>query len=144
MKNRFNILSVVLLAFAVSLFGCGGGGGSSTPPPDNDVPSISNLSFSPTSAHVGDGGGAVTVTGSYNFIDPDGDISTINIHWVDTLGHSGTISGAANLGGATVGTGVWAVVGASTAVATTYSFDFYVIDSIGNISNHLTGTWIVS
>ena len=46
-----------------------GGGGAVV-----NAPSISSLQYSPTSARVGEGGGAVTILGTVDLIDADGDV----------------------------------------------------------------------
>ena len=68
----FTLLPIALLLFGCGLDGDGNGDGGT-------APAISNLYYSPTSAHVGDGGGAVTVNGILDFIDPDGDLDFIRV-----------------------------------------------------------------
>ena len=74
---------LALLPIALLLFGCGSGGDG-----DGDgngdggtAPAISNLNYSPTSAHVGEGGGGVAVNGTMDFIDPDGDLDFLRVLW---------------------------------------------------------------
>jgi hypothetical protein len=57
-----SILPVLLIA---ALAACGGGGGGTTV---DSTPSISSLSFAPTSALQGDGNGSITVTGKFHLM----------------------------------------------------------------------------
>jgi hypothetical protein len=134
---------IAILLFVSMLFACGGD--KSSPPlyiPPQHSPAISNLFLSPSFANVGDGSGAVTIYGYYDFIDIDKNISKVTINWYDTLGRSGTIPGNANLSGYASGLASVAVIGDTTVASTTY-FEFYVTDSTGLKSNKLTGSWTV-
>lgn len=133
------LIALLVLSF---LYSCGSGGGSSDTT-SNHAPAISNLYLSPASANVGQGSGAVTIYGHYNFIDSDANITSAVINWSDTLGQSGTLSFDSGLNGYSAGSAYFTVVG-DTAVASTTSFEFYLTDSTGLQSNKLTGTWTVS
>jgi len=52
------------MLLVITLAGCGSSGGGST----DSTPSISSLSFSPTSALQGDGNGSITVTGKFHLM----------------------------------------------------------------------------
>ena len=122
---------------ATILCSCGGEGGSSS---INSTPSISNLTFSPTSALQGEGNGSITVTGSITFTDAGGDLTTL--HLTNPLGQSVTqpISG---IGGAKSGT-IQGQVTVSTQNAGHYTFEVYVSDSLGLSSNTLSGSFDVN
>ena len=86
-------IGVVVLA-AFLLGGCGGGGGGGGGTPVNSTPSISNLAFTPVSALHGDGNGSITVTGSLQFVDAGGDLSTLHLTNPQCQSLSQAISGA--------------------------------------------------
>ncbi len=117
------------------LIGCSNG---SSPTSPSNAPAISNLNYSPRTATVGQGGGAVTVTGTIDFIDLDGDVTTLIL---STTGGeiSGPIQGISGMTNGTIA--ITAIV--STTTAGNYSFQVWVVDSRGNASNKLTGTFTV-
>lgn len=143
MKKVF--MAVVLM---VALCGCGGGGGSSSSdssPASSHVPGIAGLSYSPKSAALNSGGGAVTITGSFNFIDASGDINlmTINIQDATTLEVLNTVrTPITNTGGITAGVINFQVIGGTTK-AGSYICNIHVNDAANNFSNPLTATFII-
>jgi hypothetical protein len=74
----------LLLSFMLTLYSCGGGG--SSPAPAN-APGIFNLQYFPNTAVQNAGGGSIPVTGTVDFIDIDGNISTLTITIYDSLGN---------------------------------------------------------
>jgi hypothetical protein len=129
-------LILPLLLFA-TLGGCrGGGGGGSI----DTTPSISNLSFSPTSALQGDGNGSITVTGSVSFNDPGGDLTTL--HLTNSQGQNITVP-ISSIAGMKSGT-LQGKFTASTQNAGHYTFEVYVSDSLGHSSNKLSGSFDVN
>ena len=139
-------LAPVLLAVCVA---CGGGGGGSSAPapaPSTHVPSISNLVFTtPMTVAQNSGGGAVTMSGTFNFIDSGGDITTGVLEGVDNSGnvlstHPFPLTG---MSGITAGT-AYIVASVSTATSGNFPFKFHVVDAASNISNDLSGTYTVT
>lgn len=128
---------LILLALSFIVLGCssGGGGGNSPTGPSGSAPAISNLNYSPHSVTVGSGGGAATVTGTINFIDADGDVTTLYIGSV-----SSTLTGMSGLTSGTIQ--VTAIVDTTTARSET--FQVWVKDSQGHESNKLSGTFTVN
>jgi hypothetical protein len=109
-----------------------------------NAPLISNLNYSPTSATLNSGGGTVTVTGSFNFTDADGNLSTVTWTVFDTLGnqigsYTETITGAA---GVTSGT-ISFIINGDTTESGNFSLNVYVTDITGLHSNTLSGTFLV-
>ena len=125
------ILSLLLFA---ALGGCGGGGSI------DSTPSISNLSFSPTSALQGDGNGSITVTGSVSFNDPGGDLTTL--HLTNSQGQNITVP-ISSIAGMKSGT-LQGKFTASTQNAGHYTFEVYVSDSLGLSPNKLSGSFDVN
>lgn len=103
------------------------------------APEIYNLSISPSSLIVDRGGGAATLTGTFDFIDPDGDVATWKIRFDD-----GTEFETALLDteGLTSGT-ITVSFTASTTDSGTKGFQVWVVDTGGNPSNQLDGTYVV-
>jgi hypothetical protein len=138
--NRFapGVLSLVL---AVSVASCGGGGGGGGP--SSTPPSISDLSFAPTSVPQSDGGTA-TVDGSVQFTDSGGDLATFNMTVTDSSGHqvasiSDPLKGAA---GGTSGT-IQGEFQVSTSTTGVFTFSVWVVDAAGARSNTLASTFQV-
>ena len=102
------------------------------------VPALANLWFSPTCATLGQGGGAIWVTGYTDFTDACGDIVNLNLQTMAGLmtvpiaGGSGLTSG--------LGYGQFLV---STQYLGSFAFDVWVEDIRGNASNKLSGIFRV-
>ncbi len=100
---------------------------------------MQNLQYFPQSASLNEGGGAVTVNGSIDFVDKDGDIVKLFIR-----GNSGSesidIQGASGLTSGTIA--VVAVV--DTTTAGNFPFDVEVSDATNKLSNTLTGSFTVN
>jgi N-acetylneuraminic acid mutarotase len=128
------LLQFLFTAAMLALSGCGGGGGG-----DNGVaPTISALSFSPTTAYVNDGGGQIDVIGTLDFTDPNGDLSSVTITVLDSIGQTVVsqevpVSGAT---GITAGT-IQGTITISTATAGDYTVQVYASDIRGLSSNVL-------
>jgi hypothetical protein len=125
----------------VSCGGGGGGGGSST---ETGIPSISNLRYSPQTVTQNQGGGAVRVTATIDFIDQEGDLATLTINVYNAQGvlvATGSPSLQNVLGRTSDSIQIYQDV--STANIVDYPFDIYVTDAKGNVSNTLTGTFRV-
>ncbi len=136
--RRFDLnflLGFMALLLVFFMVGCGGGGGGGEA---NHAPVISNLRFSPTSATFRQGGGSVTVTGYIDFTDSGGDLS-IGRLTSPAAGVDITIP-ITGISGQTSGT-IYGVFNVSTESIGTYTFEVWVIDSKGNNSNKLSGTF---
>jgi hypothetical protein len=109
------------------------------------LPVISNLQYSPQTATQNQGSGTVSVTGTINFTDQGGDITTLTINKYNTTGtllstnntpvqnKSGVLSGSIGTTG-----------NFNTATVENYRFEIYVTDLAGNSSNKLFGTFSVT
>jgi len=132
----------------LGLAGCGGGGdGGGGVILVNSTPSISNLQYSPTSATLNQGGGSITINGTYDFIDNGADLAggsvtvkAFDLNNIQTINTNTPIT--ANVAGLTSGT-LSGPATADTTVAGTFNFILYITDSNGNKSNELTGTFTV-
>jgi hypothetical protein len=132
-------LCIVVVLTGVSCGGGGGGGGGSSSTP----PSISELSFTPTSVPV-NAGGTATVTGSVHFTDTGGDLSTFNLTVFDSTGGqiasiSDPLTGAAGGKSGSI-EGVFQV---STSTVGVFTFNVWLVDSAGARSNTLSSTFQV-
>ncbi len=133
---RMIILGLILILF----YGCSSGSSGSssiTGPSSSNKPAISNLTYSPKSATLNQGGGAITINIYIDYVDLDRDISTFTM--TTSSGSSKTISVSAS----TIGTLAISVI-TTTTTSGNYTFDVYVTDSKDNISNTLTGTFAIS
>jgi len=130
MNKIWVAISIICFFFISSC----GGSGSNTGQSLGTAPTISSLSFTPSSILQNSGGGLVDISGQINFSDPDGDIKTLVIVGLSRLDipisiASGTTSGV-----------VQAVVNNNdTTVKGTFSFEVWIIDHQGNESNRLQG-----
>jgi len=144
------LLFPILLLIFFSMYACGGGGGGgSSAAPDQDtttgIPSISNIQYSPRTATQNQGGGVVTVTGTIDFVDREGDLATLTINVYNAQGvlvATGTPS-LQNVSGRTSGI-IQIQQDVNTANIVDYTVDIYVTDTDGNISNKLTATFSVT
>lgn len=125
---------------AMLFMGCGGGGGGG-----NGAPVLSNLSVFPPRATLNEGvGGMINVSGSVDFSDDGGDLFEARLQVYDSAGtlldnlvipiQAGGIKQGTLVGGFTVGTGV----------ADVYVIKVNVKDSGGNVSNTLSGMFVVA
>ena len=129
-------LLILLLILTSTLIGCG----STTIPSLGTAPVISSLSFSPTSVSVGTGGGAITINVLLNFIDPDGDIAQFVVtaatgkeSIVNLTGYDGITSAPVSIN-----------IAIGTSAPGSFNFEVKLIDSKGNESNRLFGTFIIN
>lgn len=124
---------VLPIFFILLLTGCFGGGGSSS---SGTAPSISNLSYFPTSAYVNDGGGQTDIIGTFDFIDPDGNLNSVTIIVQDSGGQivqseTITITGVSGLTSGTI-QGEFTI---TTTTAGNFTVQIYVTDTSGLRSN---------
>jgi hypothetical protein len=151
MKTTKIFLLLIAMLFAVAFTACGGGdegGGGGNQPPVDSTPSISNLQYSPSSATLNQGGGAITVYGSYDFIDHGGDLNggfvTIKVYDQNNNLTSNTSTPfTGDITGITSGT-LGGPVTVNTTVAGIFRFVLQITDGKGNKSNELTGIFTVT
>jgi N-acetylneuraminic acid mutarotase len=144
-KELTTLLSALFLASSLAACGGGGGSGDNVGDPGGDgggtAPTISALSFGPSTVYVGTDGGEMLVVGTLDYADPDGDIVSLTIVVRDESGQvtddfTTPIEGVA---GSTTGTIEGELV-ADTSIAGTYTAQVYVTDSRGHSSNQLEYT----
>lgn len=143
MNIRLNITGLVILTISLVILvtSCGGSGGASS----GTAPSISNLSYSPTAAYVNDGGGEIDISGTFDFVDPDGDLNSLIITVQDSNGQivqseTITIGGVSGLKSGTI----QGLVTIPTTVSGDYRVQIYVIDTAGLRSNSLESGFLIS
>jgi hypothetical protein len=102
-------------------------------------PSISDLTYAPTTVTVGQ---LTTITGTFSFTDPDGDLKEMTASLTPPAGQPQTLPAQAlqNEAGQTSGMAQLQLV-LQPPLAGTYSFEVWLTDDAGNDSNHLTGTF---
>jgi hypothetical protein len=145
MKKYYYFIVLTILLLTLSCSGGGGGGGSSSGSGSTDsTPMISNLTVYPSSAPLNDGGGSITLTLTYNFIDMGGDLSTSTfvLYYPDGTTKTFTPRSLASLNGITSGQ-ITEPVNTTTQTRGTATFGIYVTDSGGRQSNQLKGTFTV-
>jgi hypothetical protein len=127
-----------------ALAACGGGGGGEGGP-GSGPPSISNLSYNPTSVYVNFGGGQVTVSGSVTFTNASGGIASATIEVLNSAGATVSTSTSPVAGGSGVISGTASgTVLAGTTVVDNYTVRVWITDLAGRISNTLTGSFRVA
>jgi len=109
-------------------------------------PFISNLIFTPAEASINQGGGAITIDGSIDYID-NGNLSggSIYVEPTETLSNISAppmIIRLTTAPGSATGT-IKTKVAVSTKFPQAVSFNLYVVDSQNNKSNTLTGIFAV-
>lgn len=136
---------VAVLFLASTLVACGGGGGSGTDGSTGTAPTISALSFSPDAAYVDTVTGELTVVGTLDYVDPDGDIASLTIVVRD---QSGLIiddftTPVLDIAGSTSGT-IQGELVADASVAGIYRVQVYISDSRDHRSNQLEDTFRIA
>jgi hypothetical protein len=102
---------------------------------DSSAPTISNLTFSPSSLSVGQ---QTTVSGTLAFSDPDGDLDQIGVEVTlpDQTKQTVPMTNVQNVGAMTEGTLSWAVI-ITPPAAGTYRLSLWITDAVEHESNHL-------
>ena len=137
-----------LVAAIVMLFvSCGGGGGSSPAPvPTLTPPGISNFAYTGVSSWaLNSGGGAATGGFRFDFIDTGGDLSSLVMERMDSVGNvtKSSTTAISGVSGLTSGTISVAVI-ADTTVAGTVNWRFHVVDARGSVSNTLSSSYTIT
>ncbi len=137
--RTFSFLTRIFLQVFVlaAMTSCGGGGGGGVVEPLHP-PTISNLVYAPSTARQAPNG-TISITGTIDFADAGGDISAL--HMVSSGGADLTVE-TPSLSGITEG----AVVGefiVSVNEIGTYTFEVWMTDAQGSVSNRLSGTFEV-
>jgi len=138
-KYSLPLVLVIILAGLFSIMpSCGGGGGGSSP---GSAPVISSLSWWPQTATYMEGGGALDVKFDLLYSDSDGDIKTLRVTDSDEGNITHDIS--TTIGSSTSGLLTF-YIPADTSKIGTFTFQIWLIDSKGNSSNQLSGSFTVS
>jgi len=136
MTSFVSLLRICVLAIAATaVASCGGGGGGGE---DDHAPSISNLRYSP-SASVQAVGGAASVQVLVDFADSGGDVVSVRLKSGSSFDLTVPIS---NVGGVKSGTSA-ATFQVPLQTVGMYIFETWLVDSQGQASNHLSGTFEV-
>lgn len=135
MKPFSYVTRIFLQVFMLgAIASCGGGGGGDGGVPIHP-PSISNLVYAPSTALQAPNG-MISITGTIDFADAGGDISAL--HMVSSGGADLTVE-TPSLSEMTVGTVVGEFIVSVNAIGK-YTFDVWMTDAQGNVSNRLSGT----
>lgn len=133
-----------LFILALLLTACGGDGNGPAPPDGggvvpvvHHVPTISNLTLTPDSVTYLSGDGQVAVTANLTFSDSGSDIQTLWIEMPD-----GTLDQFAEVSSAATGT-VSEQFALSTKTVGTFTVEAWLVDEVGDVSNHLSATFKV-
>src|SRR5687767_12431845 len=102
---------------------------------DSSAPTISNLTASPGTVPVGQ---QTTISGTFAFEDPDGDLDQLGaaITLPDQSKQQLAMTDLANVGSMTDGTLGWALIVVPPA-AGTYKLELWITDAVGHESNRL-------
>jgi photosystem II stability/assembly factor-like uncharacterized protein len=123
---------------ALLLAGCGGDGDGAGPPPAvQHAPVISNLKLSPENVVYMAGGGEMEVSAELTFSDAGKDIQTLWVAMPD-----GTRLEFSEASSVTTGK-VSEQIALSTSAVGTFTVEVWLIDSVGDSSNHLTARFVV-
>jgi uncharacterized delta-60 repeat protein len=141
---RYLCISCVIAFGIISIVASGGGGGDDGGGGGRSAPEISNFSFSPSSTTQGSGGGTISVSGILDFVDNDGNVSTLTLSIFDSNdnkldSNTNTIQGISGLtSGSILGS-----FDVNTSVMGDYTFEIYVTDTTNLSSNILSGIFTV-
>jgi len=131
----------LFLPLFLLLIACGGSDDSGLDFSGDGEPSILNLSFTPNTISQGEGGGAIELTITFDFIDEDKNLDTIVLY--DPI-EDVALTLDMDQEGQQTGTYFLIVVIDTNALEPgTYPFELYVSDSDDNHSNTLTGSLTV-
>ena len=137
LKSRLTLIGLIALSLvlALSIIRCGGGGGGDGGG-SGTAPSISGLTYSPTAVYVNAGGGQTDITGTFDFTDPDGNLSSLVMVVLDSGGQTVQTStiAIAGVAGLTSGT-IQGAVTIPTLTAGNFTVQIYVTDTAGLRSN---------
>jgi hypothetical protein len=138
------LLNILICIITIITIGCSSssGGDSLSNASGGDslgnAPGISNFSYSPSSAVLNQGGGAITVDATFEFVDQDGDITTL----ISQKNNETETSIEINTNSHTNGS-MEIIAAIITTEKGTQTYKIHVKDAKGNKSNILTGTFLV-
>ena len=134
-------LSVLAILLTTAITGCSSSGGGSS----GVAPTISGLSFSPSAVYVNEGGGQADISGTFDFTDPDGNLSTFTVIVHDPGGRvvQSETSGITGVSGLTSGT-IQGSVTITTTTAGVFSVQIYVTDTSGLSLNTIEFVFTIS
>ena len=136
MKTLLHLARIAFLAIvAAAISSCGSDSGSDEP---SHPPSISNLAYSPSTAYQVSGG-TVAINGAVDFTDAGGDV--VSLRLVTSSGEDLTVPTPA-LSGVTSGTATGTLIVSVDKVGQ-YTFEVWLVDGRGSVSNRLGGTFEV-
>jgi hypothetical protein len=145
--KRLVVFPVVVLFLCMA---CGGDDCPTCPRPpgaSGSPPVISILQCNPSSAGIGEGGGAITMDCSLFFTDQDGDMDTVVFRYLDGCGadpgpFSVDVSGQAGV--QHQGTvQIQDLIIQTSCAAGTYTYEFTALDVEQNESNALTLSFVL-
>ncbi len=135
LKSRSGLIALIALSlvFALSVIRCGGGDDGVS---SGTAPSISGLTYYPTAVYVNEGGGQTDVVGTFDFSDPDGNLSSLVMVILDSGGQTlqTSTTAIAGVAGLTSGT-IQGAVTIPTSTAGDFTVQIYVADTAGLRSN---------
>ena len=146
---RYLCISCVVVFGIISIIASGGGGGGGGGDGGGDgggsAPEISNLIYSPTSTTVGSRGGTIPVSGTFDFIDRDGNVSTLTLTIFDSDDNQldSSTDPIQGISGLTSGT-IEGVYDINTSVEGIYTLEIYITDTTNLSSNILSGIFTVT
>lgn len=141
---RYLFISCVVVLGVISIIASGGGGGDAGGGGGGSASEISNFSYSPSSAIEGSGGGTIPVTGTFDFVDSDGNVSTLTLSIFDSNDNllDSSTDPIEGISGLTSGT-IEGVYDINTSVVGDYTFEIYITDATNLSSNILSGMFTV-
>jgi trimeric autotransporter adhesin len=129
-----SILIYCLLGVALACGGSGGGSGSGS-----SAPTITQYTIFPATTSQNDGGGSITINDYLEFVDPDGDVTTLRFS-AGGQSQDYAISGAS---GITEGYMQGSFLQDTSQVGS-YSYQVELIDGKNQISNAVAATFLVT
>lgn len=136
------ISNSLICAVVVALAACSNDGEIAQTPQQGSVqtaPEISNLKLTPAAGFVAQGNGSLTVEATVDYYDPDLDLTTVRIVISDGTDLTITIEHAIDTAQGTLP----CPFDISTAQEGSLQVEFWLLDSAGSSSNHLTANFEV-
>jgi N-acetylneuraminic acid mutarotase len=143
MKLQIHTISLLTL---LALAGCGGDGSEPAGNGNavNVAPSISNFVLTPAIVELNDSGGQVDVLGSFDFSEPDGNLSSVTLNIFDAAGNTlrTEMDNIPDATGVKAGT-IEGLATMSTTALADFSFQVFLTDTAGLQSNRLNAAFRV-